>query len=226
MLYLIAGLVLFLGVHSISIVSYRWRDATVQRVGAGAWRAAFALVSLAGLAVIAYGFGRARENPVVLYVAPVWVRDTMIMVMPFVFPVAFAAYLPGLISTVLKHPLLVAVKLWATLHLLVNGGLHDVVLFGSILAWAVAVRISLKRRPARPIRMAPPWKWNDALAIALGFAVYVALVAGGAPMDHGPADPVPAFEARLNRGGARTMRPGRSSRWLEATADIGANLLI
>jgi uncharacterized membrane protein len=178
-LYLIAGLVLFLGVHSISIVSYRWRDAMVQRVGAGAWRATFAVVSLAGLAVIAYGFGRARENPVVLYVAPVWVRDTMIMVMPFVFPVAFAAYLPGLISTVLKHPLLVAAKLWATLHLLVNGGLHDVVLFGSILAWAVAVRISLKRRPARPIRMAPPWKWNDALAIALGFAVYVALVAGG-----------------------------------------------
>jgi uncharacterized membrane protein len=178
-LYLIAGLVLFLGVHSISIVSYRWRDAIVQRVGAGAWRATFAVVSLAGLAVIAYGFGRARENPVVLYVAPVWVRDTMIMLMPFVFPVAFAAYLPGLISTVLKHPLLVAAKLWATLHLLVNGGLHDVVLFGSILAWAVAVRISLKRRPARPIRMAPPWKWNDALAIALGFAVYVALVAGG-----------------------------------------------
>ncbi len=179
MLYLIAGLVLFLGVHSISIVSYRWRDATAQRVGAGAWRAAFALVSLAGLALIVYGFGRARENPVVLYVAPVWVRDTMIMVMPFVFPMAFAAYLPGLISTVLKHPLLVGVKLWAALHLLVNGGFHDVVLFGSILAWAVAVRISLKRRPARPIRRAPPWKWNDALAIALGFAVYVALVAGG-----------------------------------------------
>ena len=191
MLYLIAGLVLFLGVHSISIVSYRWRDATVQRVGTGAWRAAFALVALAGLAVMAYGFGRARENPVVLYVAPVWVRDTMIMVMPFVFPVAFAAYLPGLISMVLKHPLLVAVKLWAILHLLVNGGVHDVVLFGSILAWAVAVRISLKRRPPRPIRMAPPWKWNDALAIALGFAVYVALVAGGHEWITGLPIPLP-----------------------------------
>jgi uncharacterized membrane protein len=178
-LYLIAGLVLFLGVHSISIVSYRWRDAMVQKSGAAAWRAGFAIVSLAGLVLIAYGFGRARENPVLLYVAPAWARDTMIMLMPFVFPIAFAAYLPGLISTLLKHPLLVAVKLWATLHLLVNGGLHDVVLFGSILAWAVADRISLKSRPARPIKGAPPWKWNDALAIALGFAVYVALVAGG-----------------------------------------------
>ena len=179
MLYLIAGLVLFLGVHSISIVSYRWRDAMVEKVGHGAWRALHSLVSVVGLALIAYGFGRARENPVILYVAPIWVRDTMIMVMPVVFPIAFAAYLPGLISAVLKHPLLVAVKLWATLHLLVNGSLVDVVLFGSVLAWAVVDRISLKRRPARPVPAAPPWKWNDAIAISLGFAVYVLLVAGG-----------------------------------------------
>jgi len=178
-LYLIAGLVLFLGVHSISIVSYRWRDAMVEKVGHGAWRALHSLVSVVGLALIAYGFGRARENPVILYVAPIWVRDTMIMVMPVVFPIAFAAYLPGLISAVLKHPLLVAVKLWATLHLLVNGSLVDVVLFGSVLAWAVVDRISLKRRPARPVPAAPPWKWNDAIAISLGFAVYVLLVAGG-----------------------------------------------
>ena len=179
MLYLIAGLVLFLGVHSVSIVSYRWRDAMVERLGPGAWRALHSLISVAGLALIVYGFGRAREAPVILYVAPIWVRDTMIMVMPFVFPIAFAAYLPGLISTLFKHPLLVAVKLWATLHLLVNGSLADVVLFGSVLAWAVADRISLKRRPPRPTPTAPPWKWNDAIAILLGFTVYVVLVAGG-----------------------------------------------
>jgi uncharacterized membrane protein len=178
-LYLIAGLVLFLGVHSVSIVSYRWRDAMVEKLGPRAWRGLYALVSIAGLALIVYGFGRAREAPVILYVAPIWLRDTMVMVMPFVFPIAFAAYLPGLISSVLKHPLLVAVKLWATLHLLVNGSLADVVLFGSVLAWAVVDRISLKRRPLRPIPTAPPWKWNDALAILLGFAVYVVLVAGG-----------------------------------------------
>lgn len=179
MLYLIAGLALFLGVHSVSIVSPRWRDSMVERLGASAWRAAFAIVALAGLALIAYGFGRARLTPVVLYVSPIWVRDTMVMCMPVVFPIAFAAYFPGLISALLKHPLLVAVKLWATLHLLVNGSLADVVLFGSILAWAVVDRISLKRRPPRAIRTAPPWKWNDAIAITLGFAVYVVLVAGG-----------------------------------------------
>jgi uncharacterized membrane protein len=178
-LYLIAGLALFLGVHSVSIVSYRWRDAMAARLGSGAWKALYSLTSAVGLALIVYGFGRAREAPFVLYVAPAWVRDTMIMVMPLVFPIAFAAYLPGLISAVLKHPLLVAVKLWATLHLLVNGSVADVVLFGSVLAWAVVDRISLKRRPPRPVPTAPPWKWNDAIAIVLGFAVYVVLVAGG-----------------------------------------------
>jgi len=176
---LIAGLVLFLGVHSISIVNYRWREAMVDKLGAGAWRALHSLFSVAGLVLIVYGFGRAREDPVVLYVAPIWVRDTMIMVMPLVFPMVFAAYFPGLISAVLKHPMLVGVKLWATLHLLVNGSVADVVLFGSVLAWAVVDRISFRWRPAHPIRTAPPWKWNDAIAILLGFAVYVALVAGG-----------------------------------------------
>src|SRR4051794_11920041 len=89
-LYLIAGLVLFLGVHSVSIVSYRWRDAMAARLGPGPWRVLHSLISVAGLALIVYGFGRAREAPVILYVAPIWVRDTMVMVMPVVFPIAFA----------------------------------------------------------------------------------------------------------------------------------------
>jgi uncharacterized membrane protein len=178
-LYLIAGLVIFLGVHSLSIVSYQWRDRTAAQLGPGLWRALYSLAALAGLALIFYGYGLARTAPVILYVPPIWVRDTMVMLMVFVFPMLFAAYFPGLISTVLKHPMLVAVKLWATLHLLVNGSLADVVLFGSVLAWAVVDRISLKRRPVRPIRRAPPWKWNDAIAITLGFVLYVVLVAGG-----------------------------------------------
>ena len=179
MVYLIAGIVLFLGVHSVSILSYRWRDRMVARLGAGLWRALYSLVSLAGLALIVYGYGLARSAPVILYVPPLWVRDTVVMLMVFVFPLLFAAYFPGLIRAALKHPMLVAVKLWAVLHLLVNGSLADVLLFGSILAWAVADRISLKRRPVRPIPTAPPWKWNDAIAITLGFVVYVVFVAGG-----------------------------------------------
>lgn len=179
MSYLIVGLVIFLGVHSVSIASHRWRDRMVARLGAGPWRGLYSLVALAGLALIFYGYGRAREAPVILYVPPVWLRDTAVMLMVFVLPLVFAAYFPGLIRAVLKHPMLVAVKLWATLHLLANGSLADVVLFGSVLAWAVADRISLKRRPARPIHTAPPSKWNDAIAIVLGVAVYAVLVAGG-----------------------------------------------
>jgi uncharacterized membrane protein len=178
MVYLIAGLVIFLGVHCVSIVSYRWRDRAVERLGAGPWRGFFALASIAGLALIAYGYGRARLAPVILYVPPLWLRDTAVMLMVFVFPLLFAAYFPGLIRAALKHPMLVAVKLWATLHLLANGSLADVILFGSVLAWAVADRISLKRRPQRPVPSAPPWKWNDAIAVVLGLALYVAFVAG------------------------------------------------
>jgi uncharacterized membrane protein len=151
----------------------------VARFGAVPWRVLYALVSVAGLVLIFYGYGRARGAPVVLYVPPLWVRDTMIMFMPFVFPLVFAAYFPGVIGTIVKHPMLTGVKLWATLHLTVNGSLADVLLFGSVLAWAVVDRISLKRRPARPIRTAPPWKWNDAIAIGLGFGVYAAMLAGG-----------------------------------------------
>jgi uncharacterized membrane protein len=178
-LYLIAGIVIFLGVHSVSIVSYRWRDRMIARLGAGSWRALYSVISIVGLALIVYGYGLARTEPVILYVPPLWLRDTVIMLMVFVFPLLFAAYFPGLIRAALTHPMLVAVKLWAVLHLLANGSLADVLLFGSVLAWAVADRISLKRRPVRPIRTAPPWKWNDAIAISLGFAVYVVLVAGG-----------------------------------------------
>jgi uncharacterized membrane protein len=177
--YLLAGLVIFLGVHSISIVSYQWRDRMVARLGAGPWRALYAFASIVGLVLIFYGYGHARETPIILYVPPLWVRDTMIMFMPFVFPLVFAAYFPGLISMIVKHPMLTGVKLWATLHLTVNGSLADVLLFGSVLAWAVIDRISLKRRPARPIRTAPPWKWNDAIAIGLGFGVYAVMLAGG-----------------------------------------------
>ena len=177
--YLLAGLALFLGVHSISIVSYRWRDAMVVRLGPARWRMLYAFAAAAGLALIFYGYGRARAAPVILYVPPLWVRDTMIMLMPLVFPLVFAAYFPGLIGMIVKHPMLAGVKLWATLHLTVNGSLADVLLFGSVLVWAIVERVSLKRRPARPIRTAPQWKWNDAIAVGLGFAVYAVMLAGG-----------------------------------------------
>jgi uncharacterized membrane protein len=174
---LIAGLVLFLGVHSVAIVAPTFRTRTIQRMGEGAWKGLYALISLAGFVLICYGFGLARQAPVVLYSPPTWLRHMALLVMLPVFPLLIAAYLPGRIKTAAKHPMLAAVKFWAFAHLLANGSLADVLLFGGFLAWAVVDRISVKRRATpQVLRTAPPGPWNDAIAVVLGLAVYALLI--------------------------------------------------
>jgi uncharacterized membrane protein len=174
---LIAGLVLFLGVHSVAIVAPSFRTRTIQRMGEGAWKGLYALISLAGFVLICYGFGLARQAPVVLYSPPAWLRHLALLVMLPVFPLLIAAYLPGRIKTAAKHPMLAAVKFWAFAHLLANGSLADVLLFGGFLAWAVVDRISVKRRATpQVLRTAPPGPWNDAIAVVLGLAVYALLI--------------------------------------------------
>jgi uncharacterized membrane protein len=174
---LIAGLVLFLGIHSVAIVAPSFRARTIQRMGEGAWKGLYSLISLAGFVLICYGFGLARQAPVVLYSPPTWLRHLAFLLMLPVFPLLIAAYLPGRIKTAAKHPMLAAVKFWAFAHLLANGSLADVLLFGGFLAWAVVDRISVKRR-AMPqvLRTAPPGPWNDAIAVVLGLAVYALLI--------------------------------------------------
>jgi len=174
---LIIGLALFLGVHSVAIVSPALRARTIHRLGEPAWKGLYALVSLVGFVLICYGFGLARQAPVLLYSPPQWLRQVALIVMLPVFPLVLAAYLPGRIKTAAKHPMLAAVKLWAFAHLLANGSLPDVLLFGGFLAWAVADRISLKRRSApQALRTAPPGPWNDAIAAVLGLAIYALLI--------------------------------------------------
>ena len=174
---LIAGLVLFLGVHSLAIVAPSLRARVIHRMGEGAWKGLYSLISLAGFVLICYGFGLARQAPVVLYSPPTWLRHVAFLIMLPVFPLALAAYLPGRIKTAAKHPMLAAVKFWAFAHLLANGSLADVLLFGGFLAWAVADRISVKRRSMpQVLRTAPPGPWNDAIAIVLGLAVYALLI--------------------------------------------------
>lgn len=175
---LIIGLVLFLGVHSVAIVAPNLRAGAVVRLGEGAWKGLYALVSLVGFILICYGFGLARQAPVLLYAPPAWLRHLALILMLPVFPLILAAYLPGRIKTAAKHPMLAAVKLWAFAHLLANGTLADVLLFGGFLIWAVADRISLKRRP-QAVRTAPPGPWNDAIAVVLGLAIYAVLLGWG-----------------------------------------------
>jgi len=176
MLVLVAGLVIFLGIHSVSIVAGDWRAATIARVGERPWKGVYSLASAVGLALIVVGYGLARRDPVVLYVPPAGLRHLALVLMLPVFPLLFAAYLPGRIRAIAKHPFLLAVKLWALAHLLANGMLADVLLFGGFLAWAVADRISVKRRPAaqtHEVPAAPATSANDAIALIGGLAVYV-----------------------------------------------------
>ncbi|MFO7763619.1 MAG: NnrU family protein [Wenzhouxiangellaceae bacterium] len=176
MTQLIIGLVLFLGIHSLSIVALPTRNAMAASIGEWPFKGLYSVVAIIGLVLIVLGYGEARLDPTVLYVTPEWTRHLAMLLMLPVFPALLAAYLPGRISQTLGHPMLVAVKAWALSHLLVNGTLADVLLFGGFLAWAVADRISFKHRPARSIPRAPKNGFNDVIAIVGGLGIYLAFV--------------------------------------------------
>ncbi|WP_165857436.1 NnrU family protein [Marinobacter sp. JSM 1782161] len=173
---LILGLVLFLGVHSLSIVASGGRDRLVARLGEQPFKGLYSLASLVGLILIIWGYGLARQEPVVVYLPPAWLRHLALLLLLPVFPLLLATYLPGRIQRATKHPTLIAVKLWALAHLLANGMLADVVLFGAFLAWAVAERISLKRRTPRAVPALPASPRNDLIAVVGGLLVYGAFV--------------------------------------------------
>jgi uncharacterized membrane protein len=169
---LVLGLALFLGTHSIAIAAPGLRDRGVARLGENGWKGVYAVLSLTGFLLLVYGFAMARHSPVVLYTPPHFLRHVTFLFMLPVFPLIFAAYLPGRIKSAMKHPMLSAVKFWAFAHLLSNGTLADVVLFGAFLAWAVLDRISVKRRAPPAPRAAPAGPFNDLIAVLLGLAVY------------------------------------------------------
>ncbi len=179
MSYLIAGLVIFLGVHSVSIVAPAWRDRMATRMGQWGWKALYGAVSLVGFWLIIRGYAMARVEPTIVYLPPAGLRHVAALLMFPVFPLLLAAYLPGWLQRMTKHPMLVAVKLWAVAHLLANGMLADLLLFGSFLAWAVADRISLKHRAPRPLPSLPRTGFNDVVAIVVGLVLYVWFVGIG-----------------------------------------------
>jgi uncharacterized membrane protein len=173
MLWLIVGLVTFLGIHSVSIFAPAWRDSMVARIGALSWRGVYSVVSIVSFLVLVHGCGLARQEPVVIYQPPTWMRHVSMLLMLPAFVLLLAAYLPGRIKAKVKHPMLAATKTWAVAHLLANGMLADVVLFGGFLLWAVLDRISVGRRPVvRKTPGAPPGRFNDAIAVIGGLALY------------------------------------------------------
>ena len=176
MILFIIGLALFIGIHSVAIVAPAWRNAQAAR-NPGAWKGIYSLISIAGFVLLIYGYGLARQSPVLLWSPPTAMRHIALLLMLPVFPLLLAAYLPGRIQRAAKHPMLLAVKLWATAHLLANGTLVDVLLFGTFLAWAVADRIAVKRRAvARVVTPLQPAAINDVIAVVAGLAIYVGIV--------------------------------------------------
>lgn len=145
--YLIAGLIIFLGVHSVRIVADSWRVQMLARVGEGAYKGVYSLLSLFGFALIIYGFGVARETPIVLWTPPVGMRHAASLLTLVAFVLLAAAYVPrNGIKARVHHPMVLGVKSWALAHLLANGNLAHVLLFGAFLAWGVLDFIASRRR--------------------------------------------------------------------------------
>lgn len=178
MLQLLIGLVVFFGVHSVAIVALPLRDRMAAKSEMG-WKALYAVASLIGIVLMARGYAELRLTPTVLYVPPIGLRHVAAILMLPAFAFFIAPYFPGRIKTALKHPQLIAVKIWALAHLLVNGNLADVLLFGSFLIWAVVDRVSMKKRVARPLPGAPQSKANDVIVVVVGLLLYVAFVMWG-----------------------------------------------
>jgi uncharacterized membrane protein len=147
MTILIIGLLMFLGVHSTRIFADGWRTAQVQRLGEGAWKGIYTLLSLAGFGLIIWGFGLARQQPLLLWSVPVAMRYVAALLVLIAFVLLAAAYVPrNRIKASMHHPMVLAVKVWAFAHLLSTGTLADLLLFGSFLAWAVLCFIAARRR--------------------------------------------------------------------------------
>jgi uncharacterized membrane protein len=172
----LSGLFIFLGVHSISIVADSWRNRVAERIGEWAWKVLYALGSILGLILIVWGYGLARGESVDLYTPQLWLRQISLLLFVPVFPLLIAAYFPGRIKAAVRHPMLLATQLWALAHLMSNGSLVNVILFGSFLLWAVLDFISLQQRHSRPLPGAPRSRYNDVLALILGICLYFAFI--------------------------------------------------
>jgi len=147
MTILILGLVIFLGVHSTRAVADGWRSAQIARVGPGPWKLGYTVLSLIGFYLLLWGYGMARQTPVLLWNPPLAMRHIAGLLTLIAFVLLAATYVPrNGIKARLHHPMVLSVKLWAFAHLLANGTLADVLLFGSFLAWAVLTFRAARRR--------------------------------------------------------------------------------
>jgi uncharacterized membrane protein len=176
LLTMIVGLVLFIGIHVLTTLRDK-RAAIIARLGESGYKAAYSVIAIVGVLLIGRGFSIYRATEWInIWYPPIAMRHIALGLMLPAIILVVSAYIRGRIYTTVKHPMLAGVKLWAVLHLLANGDLGSIILFGSILAWAVYDRISLKRREdpgAPPIPVGGPV--NDVIAVVVGTVAYLAL---------------------------------------------------
>ena len=178
MLWLILGLLIFLGVHSVRIVADDWRNRAIARVGEGPWKGAYSLLSLAGLALIVAGYAEARLQPVPVWAPPAWTRHAAALLSLPAFVLLVAAYVPGNhFKARLDHPMLLAVIAWALAHLLSNGFLADLLLFGGFLLWAMLAYGAARRRGGLPPSTTPSLA-RDVVVLVAGVAAWAAFAVG------------------------------------------------
>lgn len=175
MLVLILGLVLFLGIHSMRLFAADWRATQIDRRGLLAWKGIFSIIAVLGLVLIIWGYGQARLTPTWLWVSPMWTRHLAALLTIPAFVLLAATYVPGTrIKARVGHPMLLGVKFWAIAHLIANGTLADLLLFGSFLAWAVALYVVSRRRDRLAgVRYPASGLSRDLIAIVVGLVGWV-----------------------------------------------------
>lgn len=175
MVILILGLVLFLGVHSTRAVAPQWREHAIARLGEGVYKGVYTVLSLAGFALIIWGFAQAAAEAGIVYWPPFGLRHiTYALMLPALILAVASVLPPGHIRRTVRHPLLIGTALWAFAHLLVNGETAAVVLFGAFLGWAL-IELAVQAARSKPSIAAPSAAY-DAVAVVAGLALYGALV--------------------------------------------------
>ena len=176
MVYLLAGLVIFLGVHSVRVFADGWRSQMRDKLGVQTYRGLYSLLSLAGFVLIVWGFGMARQTPVQLWLPPMGMRHLAALLTLVAFVLLASAYVPGnMIKARVHHPMVAGVKVWAFAHLLANGTLAHVLLFGSFLVWAVLLFIASRKRDRRDAAVyAVGQPVATGMAIAIGVTSWIA----------------------------------------------------
>ncbi len=174
MTLLVAGLILFVVVHSLRIFADDWRSQMVARLGPMAWKGLISVASLVGIIMMSKGYAAARAAPVLLWQLPVWLSHLVSLLTLAAFILFVAAYIPkNKIKSQLGHPMVISVKIWAFSHLLANGSLADLVLFGGLLAWAVMSFRAARQRDRRDGVVRPAGAMGPTLAaVGVGGAIW------------------------------------------------------